>query len=253
MAAALLLSGCGDAAGAISGPSDGGNRQNDGGYTFFDASFYSDGGSDAGALPDGSIDGGAASCPGACSPVSGSMDCGADVCVLAGAAPACVASAGGLAVGDPCTDVGQCGAGLACFKKNFGGICGVVCCAAEGDSGCDALERCGGPGVLVDDTQTEWAECLPRRECDAVAQTGCQVGEGCYFIDAGGLTDCREEGTLVEGEVCVEPQDCAPGLTCLGLGVSTCRTICDDDDDCAGPSDCVDANFPGLPDVGHCS
>lgn len=254
LAAMLASSGCGSA--SLSGDSDGGSRSVDGGVAFFDASFYDDGGSpgDSGLPPmDGSVDSGAPSCGGACQPTATSVDCGADTCALMSDEPACVSSLGGLAAGDPCTDVADCGLGLACFKKGAAGICGVVCCAAEGASGCGVDERCGGPGVLVDDTPTAWAECLPRRACDALEGTGCEIGEGCYFVDAAGLSDCREEGAAAEGESCSVPEDCAAGMSCLGLGNSTCRTICDEDEDCGALQTCVDAAFPGLPGVGHCA
>lgn len=251
---AFASPGCGPA--SLSDGSDGGQRAVDGGVAFFDASFYEDGGaqSDSGLPPmDASMDGGVVSCGGACRPTAVSVDCGADICALTSAEPACVSSVGGLAAGDPCTDPADCGPGLACFKKGAAGICGVICCAAEGDVGCAMDERCGGPGLLVDDTSTNWAECLPRRACDALAGTGCELGEGCYFTDAGGLTDCREEGAAVEGEACSVPEDCAAGMSCLGLSVSTCRVICDGEEDCSGGQTCVDAAFPGLPGVGHCA
>ncbi len=253
LGASLLLPGCGVA--SSGGEFDSGVHAMDGGFSFFDASFDDDGGtpSDSGPPPDGSVDGGGISCGGACEPTEASGDCSDDVCALVGSAPACVSSLGGLAAGDPCSEPSDCGFGLACFKKGNAGICGVICCASAGDAGCGADERCGGPGTLVDDTPTAWAECLPRRACDLLAGTGCEPGEGCYLVDSGGLTDCREEGTLLEGQGCSEPEDCAPGMSCLGLEVSACRVICDADEDCGGGKTCVDANLPGLPGLGHCA
>ena len=53
-----------------------------------------------------------------------------------------------------------------------------------------------------------------------VVATMCEDGQGCYLSrDA---TKCLSAGTLVKGEACEAPNDCAPGLHCL----VECREVC---------------------------
>jgi len=239
--------GCGGSSG--SGPVPDAGPLPDGGITFFDAS-PGDAGPDAGGV-DAGTDAGLASCGGPCDPTDPSGACGGDSCLLQAAVPACIASIGALGAGAPCTLVTDCAPGLACFQSGAGGICRAVCCPG-GAEVCSSDERCGGLGILVDVSATQYRACLPRRPCTLPAGTGCQVGEACYFISSEGFTDCREEGTALVGEACSAPEDCAAGLSCLGAIAPTCRVICDDLSDCAVDEVCVSAQFPGLPGVGHC-
>lgn len=226
----------------------------DGGIAFWDGSFL-DASADAGGPgTDAGSDAGPVSCGGACDPADPLGSCAMDACLLTAADPACMPVTGALPAGAPCTDVSACAAGLACFKSASGGICRAVCCPGGVDV-CTADERCGGLGVLVDDSATAYRACLPRRGClDPFESTDCDVGEACYFTSSEGYTDCREEGAALEGESCTLPEDCAGGLSCLGAITASCRRVCDDLADCDPGQVCVSAYFPDpfFAGVGHC-
>ncbi|HJL47456.1 MAG TPA: hypothetical protein RMG45_16505, partial [Polyangiaceae bacterium LLY-WYZ-15_(1-7)] len=141
--------------------------------------------------------------------------------------PMCVPMGGRIGEGEPCERTDQCMVGLACFRKREGGVCGRICCPASG-AACDPEEeeRCGGPGVLIDGSETEFGECLPPRACDVLADDACEPGESCYIVSSRGDTDCREAGEADVGEDCEAPNDCAAGLTCSGFFEQACVRIC---------------------------
>jgi hypothetical protein len=67
--------------------------------------------------------------------------------------------------------------------------------------------------------------------CDAVNQTGCEVGQHCLFADDAGKTFCATPGTLELGSPCSSEQ-CVFGAQCLSLNLaaaeaSTCTALCD--------------------------
>jgi len=75
-------------------------------------------------------------------------------------------------------------------------------------------------------------------ECDVMMQNCPMATQGCYFgrrsmMDTVPTTLCAEAGRLVDGESCMNLNDCAPGFFCDGDS-STCRHYC-----CGGSSsDC---------------
>jgi hypothetical protein len=65
--------------------------------------------------------------------------------------------------------------------------------------------------------------------CDLIQQTGCAMGEGCYFGGEDGLTPiCAPAGMSPPGSACMQQNFCAPGAFCGsfdGENVS-CIAIC---------------------------
>lgn len=182
-----------------------------------------DGGLDA---SDGAVPG----CPVVdCDPTASSA-CGVDagVCVLRTTAPATCESrvdARGHE-GDACRTAGDCLDTLGCFAiAGGGGRCMRVCCPAA-DGICGPVARCGGPAVLVSGDTSVWGRCVPPRSCDVLTGLSCDPGEGCYVVSERGDTDCRAAGTGAAGDGCAQPNDCAPGFVCTGLGSSRCVRIC---------------------------
>ncbi len=190
----------------------------------FDAGALTDAGT---ALRDGSWPW--ATCPPTvpCDPRSAD-GCGAESCVLWSASSSCEPTTGALGPGVSCDSVMGCAPGLACFRTREGtGVCGRICCAAD-EAGCTAGLSCGGSGVLVDGTATEWGRCLPLRSCDVLdPSTSCETREGCYIVDALGNTQCRLAGTGDAGDPCVEQEDCQSGFFCGGVATTRrCVRIC---------------------------
>lgn len=54
----------------------------------------------------------------------------------------------------------------------------------------------------------------------------CADGEECYVIDQRGTTVCLSEGTALENDPCVNPNDCASNLVCIGSSNSRCVRLC---------------------------
>ncbi|MEZ4256255.1 MAG: hypothetical protein R3A78_11205 [Polyangiales bacterium] len=159
-------------------------------------------------------------------------------CVLATAVPAC-GEPGTAEKGEACTQVADCVAGLACFKRNGAGECGEVCCAE--DAACPGEgERCSDGATLVDGALTAWGRCIPPRPCNVLdSSEECDEGEGCYVVSASAGTDCLPEGAKAIDETCGGWNDCAPGLVCTGTGIRTCKRVCSigsDDVPCPGDS-----------------
>ena len=217
-----LLFGCGDDdAGGLDAGRDSGSGD---GAVRIDAPIVPDASSVDASPMDAEADAGQP-CPAACDPTGSAREgCVAGVCVLQDDAPFCAPMPGRGMEGASCESTEQCGAGLACFLKRTGGVCGRICCRAA--PACGEEERCGGPGQLVDRTEVAYGECLPIRACDVLDPEGCELGEACYITSSMGDTGCREAGDAGVGEMCTEPQDCARGLTCSGFFEMTCARIC---------------------------
>lgn len=199
-----------------------------------DAALATDGG------PSG--DGGASLCTWTdCDPRTAD-GCDGTSCVLWGEAATCEAEPGALGRDAPCTRVGECAPGLACFLVNGSGQCGRICCPDDG-SACVDGATCGGSGRLVDGTETSWGRCLARRSCDVHDPSGvCEDREGCYIVSPTGGTECRIAGTATAGEACTAQEDCEAGFFCGGVGVTKrCVQICrlDSPGDCAEGESCV--------------
>ncbi|MCA9605508.1 MAG: hypothetical protein KC619_07925 [Myxococcales bacterium] len=224
LAAATLVA-CGDP----SLPPDGGLMRD---AAVGDGGGLLDGGPIDAALPAadaGVVDAGEPLCDtAACDPREPGMGCASEDCLLWGTAPTCGdGTMGRLGAGMPCTAVGQCAPGLACFQDGSAGVCGRVCCPTDG-AACAVGSRCGGSGVLVDGTDTLWGQCLSVRSCDLLRADSCEAREGCYLIDATMMTECRIAGAAGAGEACEVQEDCRAGFFCGGvLGARRCVRICD--------------------------
>jgi len=188
-----------------------------------DASSGDAGSADGGSQDAGSRDASVA-CAASCDPVRGT-GCAVGACVLTGDAPSCAPLGGSLTAGMPCEEPNQCAAGLACFRKRAGGVCAPICCEAADT--CAEETRCGGTGILVDGTPTEFRECLAPRPCDVLDATTCEMGEACYIVSSTGDTDCRRTGEASVGEACADQSECAAGLFCGGLFEGECVRICE--------------------------
>jgi hypothetical protein len=174
------------------------------------------------------LDASAPSClePLDCDPRSGDGCLEAGSCSLVSEVSSCEMTPGALGPGATCENVTDCAPGLACFQSELGGICGRICC--PGDDTCLEGNVCRGSGILVDETQTRWGQCLPPQSCDVLQpELDCSTREGCYIIDSGGNTECRVAGTGAFGDACTAQEDCQSGFFCGGVGGAThCARIC---------------------------
>lgn len=110
----------------------------------------------------------------------------------------------------------DCYAGNACVANGNGtGMCRTFC---RTDLDCGSRRYCElplGTNGLVMCTQ----------DCNALG-AGCPSGLGCYAYGRE-HTDCRAAGTKAEGQPCVRPEECQPGMACLGpAGGESCRKLC---------------------------
>ena len=99
------------------------------------------------------VDGGAPLCAWEVCDPRAADGCSGGSCVLRGESASCETDAGSFGRDAPCTDVGDCAPGLACFLVEGTGRCGRICCPDDG-AACADGEICGGSGMLVDDTST---------------------------------------------------------------------------------------------------
>lgn len=148
-------------------------------------------------------------------------------CVLNAVEASCSLEAGSLGPGDACTSVADCAPGLACFRRDGGGVCGRICCPRD-HSTCTEGMSCGGAGVLVDGSETNWGRCMAPRPCDLLEPTEyCELREGCYIVDSSGRTECRVAGSGGPREPCQVQEDCQSGFFCGGIGgAKRCVRIC---------------------------
>lgn len=213
-----------------------------------DGAILPDSGSDGAAPSDAAPSDAAAndagstsSCGGICDPRGGR--CGGGLCVLVDEAPSCAIGSGTKMEGERCAVPTECVAGTACFRRREGGVCGRICCDDALDTTCGDERRCGGPGALVDGSETAWGECLPVRPCDVLGTASeCLAGESCFLVGDRGETDCRVPGSAAVGETCEVADDCVSGTTCTGLFERTCVRVCriDVEGACpAGEGSCV--------------
>lgn len=196
--------------------------------------------SDASAARDAARDAGPPLCVwDACDPRAAD-GCEDASCALWSAEPSCETDRGGLGRDAACTTVSDCAPGLACFLVEGAGVCGRICCPGD-DAACAEGSTCGGSGVLIDGTSTSWGRCLDTRRCDVHRpREQCEDREGCYIVDAVGMTECRVAGTAGVGDACAVQEDCMAGLFCGGVGATRCIRICRiGEDDCEVGESCV--------------
>ncbi len=238
---------------------DGGTSARDAGTldtVLFDGSILSDGGLTTTANSDAGTNLGEPACLGDCRPTTADSCAGDLSCALVDGQGMCVADVGHGEVGQSCTRSSDCALGHACFEKRTGGECGRVCC--DGTEGaCGAEERCGGPGLLIEEglsVASSWRECGAPRSCDVLDTRSCEPGEGCYVVSSEPDTECLAAGTGEVGASCAKQNECRAGLFCAGLVDSRCVRICELGQGCpAGEGRCVAPDMPWPDNAGLCT
>lgn len=150
----------------------------------------------------------------------GTLALGCDAVGSQGEGAPCVqvmASSGAVTVqvDDDCAD------GLACFSMQAGvaASCHRMC-KSDGSQVCPGAEICS----LVAPGLASIGFCRATRPCSPVDQTGCAVGEACYWSSPGPL--CATAGNGKIGDACANANDCVPGATCVALSPSRCVAFC---------------------------
>lgn len=163
--------------------------------------------------------------PQSCEPVGPNKKCGLDpqcgcgpneTCDItneATGATSCL-TAGGATLGRPCTQTGDCLAGLMCdygacrpYCKTAGAKCGVA-----GTSLC--VEVDGQDGKPIPNKNVCTINCDPRVPAGVCGSNSCEWFDT-YYAPNNGVSDCNFGGTLAALAVCTTTADCQPGLACI--------------------------------------
>lgn len=153
------------------------------------------------------------------------------------------ASPGTAAFGETCDAAAACVAGLSCI----GGTCVQACCGSN--------DHCTMGGECIGRIQGEDTVgfCVTFDNCDIVAQTGCEEGEGCY--ESGENNLCTTAGSAAVGAACQRSNDCAPGNICVRMEGQepACQDACNPAN---GSNDCNSGQQCGAlrnrPNLGIC-
>jgi len=147
-------------------------------------------------------------------------------CSMQGALRTCIEE-GSTPPGESCIS-GECTPGHICVNNLTGGS--AIChefCSDDGD--------CSPPGGLCILSIANMSATVCSQNCDPVTDTGCEeptmkcdIGQ-----EAGGqmrwFTRCTGSGSVDQGEVCTNSNQCLPGLSCFNIPNQTdnnCLTWC---------------------------
>lgn len=182
----------------------------------------------------------------ACDPVLQNCPRPSEKCSVDFGPPQCAATApSDRGLGQPCTP-GACERGLACVlatETSTQAHCEVVCNLATG-VGC---ARVGPDFECLDRIEnTDWGACRELQPmCDPATQAPCTPSQACQpFLRRTGAWEfrCRVAGTGLAGDPCDgDNPSCVRGLACVSnrTGTAFCRLICQDNEDCMEPQQCV--------------
>lgn len=139
---------------------------------------------------------------------------------------------------------GGCGPGLHCLAER----CLRPCCFDR------ATDACGDRSSCAVFTEGRFIRgCTQRGTCDYLTPQSCPAGSGCFPISPFGEGTCLPHGAVRAGGLCVAPNDCIAGYTCLakaGAG-SYCVRVCNPENNVDPSCSCV--NFFNRPaDFGGC-
>ncbi|MCA9605419.1 MAG: hypothetical protein KC619_07480 [Myxococcales bacterium] len=214
-------------------------------------------GFDAGPPPPGFDAGGGSCSESPCRLVSPQCGCaGGQGCYLSGASRVC-GTPGPETEGQSCSGATACQPGLLCIGAGTGGFCSRFCNSDTDCTGAGSiclLELDDGTGTSIPGVTLCTNNCNP-----ASPGVGCPSTMGCeiYQESAGAMrifTGCRPAGTAAEGDPCVDPEDCGPGLFC---GSGTCYRWCRQPlgSECTGFTFCesfTDPAIVGGVEYGYC-
>jgi hypothetical protein len=156
-----------------------------------------------------------------CDPADGACKCGGPGGTICADGQTCDVSLKRCTGTDYCAGV-TCAGRTQCDPKDgickCGGLGGKVCQASDGgvDQVCAAI---GGTNQCI-------APCDPRMQtCTGTADGG--VPSACYFDSAAQVAYCAPAGTLTDGRLCQNFNDCVQGFQCLdSLTAKLCRRYC---------------------------
>jgi hypothetical protein len=165
-------------------------------------------------------------------------------------AASCVA-AGTSTLGRPCTQTGDCLAGLTCLY----GACRPYCKTPRSKCGTAGTELCvehvGGDGKPVTNVAVCTISCDPRNP-SAVCGTNTCLWFPTYYAPEK-ISDCNFAGTKVLNQTCVDDYDCAAGLACVVDPKKNNAKVCERwcrigvAGDCASPLTCKDVFGSNAP------
>lgn len=152
------------------------------------------------------------------------------------------------AVGDDCERFDDCVDGLTCID----GTCQPYCC---GDDDCAPDEFC-----FYNVEQRGAAlggrigTCRTCQECTLTPNGGCGEDEGCYVFE--GCATCLPAGGVLDGEACVNANDCSPGSACVRPtpdAAFRCQRLCvEGAGDCDAGRVCQTGLVDADPTLGTC-
>lgn len=155
--------------------------------------------------------------------------------------------------GDICSGASDCSAGNQCLGVGYGSLCFHYC---EDDADCTS-----GPGSVcflevADSTGTPLGVKACTHDCDPAYDVGCDaLGSGCTIGLIAGrdpFTLCRPAGTGLQGDPCLNEEDCFGGHLC---NAGRCRQYCTSSFDCfiGGCYPFSPAIFIGATQYGYCN
>ncbi len=160
----------------------------------------------------------------------------------------CVPS-GTLGDGAACTMATDCQEGFACVVPagSGAGTCQHYCCpmAPGANAACPTGQSC-----MTTFQDTDVGYCSFPDDCDPIAQTGCDAGEGCYLAMGGTFACAVPAGDAGgTGHPCAFINDCMPGYACID---DMCAELCTrpDGTECDAPAVCN--GVTGFTTVGVC-
>lgn len=134
---------------------------------------------------------------------------------------------GSAGLASPCTDSGECAAGLVCIAESGEGHCLPYCCS--GNDACAAGSYCAPRPALRDGHARSVPVCIPADNCSLDEGFPCEgdscvchTGTACTVVRGDGTTSCEAPGRGLDGEEC----PCAAGYFCSPASGS-CLQICE--------------------------
>ena len=108
---------------------------------------------------------------------------------------------------------------------------------ADGES-CVNEGFLGGYLECTENCQLDTTHCTDPVGCNPLDPYSCNLGENvyCYYNPNEQTSNCREASSnLTEGATCLQPSDCAPGMTCYA---TVCHIVCTENSHCENTGVC---------------
>ncbi len=134
--------------------------------------------------------------------------------------PACQ-KGGTVKLGEVCSNPDDCAEGLCLGCPTGKNVCSNFCIS---EANCAKGQTCN----QITGQKYKVCDWCSYETCKVETVTCKDPKQACYIGTPKGAV-CLDKGSLVEGDTCSLPNDCEPGLACIGADTTAkgvCRTIC---------------------------